>query len=88
MFWNKKKEEEEEETVSETPVDIAPPIDQKPFLQAIWPVIACGAGLFSDGYVNNVCSPTILQSGCALSAYIFCVLRHLGHRLSEHGPYC
>ena len=20
----------------------------------IWPVIACGAGLFSDGYLNNV----------------------------------
>ncbi|KAI1826732.1 putative MFS phospholipid transporter [Xylaria intraflava] len=31
-----------------------PPIDQKPFLEAVWPVLACGAGLFSDGYVNNV----------------------------------
>ncbi|KAI8950352.1 putative MFS phospholipid transporter [Xylaria longipes] len=31
-----------------------PPIDQKPFMDAIWPVLACGAGLFSDGYVNNV----------------------------------
>ncbi|KAI1341217.1 MFS general substrate transporter [Xylariaceae sp. FL0016] len=26
---------------------------QKPFWQAIWPVLACGAGLFSDGYINN-----------------------------------
>ena len=26
----------------------------KPFWEAIWPVLACGAGLFSDGYVNNV----------------------------------
>ncbi|KAI0483552.1 putative MFS phospholipid transporter [Xylaria cf. heliscus] len=31
-----------------------PPIDQKPFMEAIWPVLACGAGLFSDGYINNV----------------------------------
>ncbi|KAI0459122.1 putative MFS phospholipid transporter [Xylaria acuta] len=31
-----------------------PPIDQKPFMDAIWPVLACGAGLFSDGYINNV----------------------------------
>lgn len=27
---------------------------QKPFFQAALPVFACGAGLFSDGYVNNV----------------------------------
>ena len=22
--------------------------------ERIWPVLACGAGLFSDGYINNV----------------------------------
>lgn len=22
--------------------------------ERLWPVIACGAGLFSDGYLNNV----------------------------------
>ncbi|KAF2767264.1 MFS phospholipid transporter Git1 [Teratosphaeria nubilosa] len=27
---------------------------QKPFWDRIWPVMACGAGLFSDGYLNNV----------------------------------
>ncbi|KAB5583079.1 major facilitator superfamily domain-containing protein [Coniochaeta sp. 2T2.1] len=26
----------------------------QPFRKAIFPVIACGAGLFSDGYINNV----------------------------------
>lgn len=31
-----------------------PPLDQRPFMEAIWPVLACGAGLFSDGYINNV----------------------------------
>lgn len=30
---------------------------QKSFWKAILPVIACGAGLFSDGYINNVRSP-------------------------------
>ncbi|KAI2472842.1 MFS general substrate transporter [Annulohypoxylon bovei var. microspora] len=52
MFWSKKEKDQEE--VSETAIDTAPPIDQKPFWQVIWPVLACGAGLFSDGYVNNV----------------------------------
>ncbi|CAJ2505246.1 Uu.00g126400.m01.CDS01 [Anthostomella pinea] len=56
MFWRKKQAVEP--NVSETTVDAetagTPPITQKPFLQAIWPVLACGAGLFSDGYVNNV----------------------------------
>ncbi len=23
--------------------------------ERLWPVLACGAGLFSDGYINNVC---------------------------------
>ena len=26
---------------------------EKPFWQRIWPVIGCGAGLFSDGYLNG-----------------------------------
>ncbi|KAK7755087.1 glycerophosphoinositol permease [Diatrype stigma] len=29
-------------------------LEQRPFWETIWPVLACGAGLFSDGYVNNV----------------------------------
>lgn len=27
---------------------------EKSFGERIWPVMACGAGLFSDGYINNV----------------------------------
>jgi hypothetical protein len=27
---------------------------EKSFSARLWPVIACGAGLFSDGYINNV----------------------------------
>jgi len=26
----------------------------KPFWERLWPVLACGSGLFSDGYINNV----------------------------------
>lgn len=25
--------------------------------ERLWPVIACGAGLFSDGYLNNIIGP-------------------------------
>jgi hypothetical protein len=27
----------------------------KSFYERVWPVLACGAGLFSDGYLNGVC---------------------------------
>lgn len=33
--------------------------------ERLWPVIACGAGLFSDGYLNNVC-PFIILSAKAM----------------------
>ncbi|KAI5922856.1 major facilitator superfamily domain-containing protein [Camillea tinctor] len=61
MFWRKKPAEEpQQQEIAAAASDESgmeasmPPIDQKPFMQAIWPVLACGAGLFSDGYVNNV----------------------------------
>lgn len=37
---------------SEVPLDALP----KTRWQRSWPVIACGAGLFSDGYLQSVCS--------------------------------
>lgn len=30
---------------------------QKSFMKRLTPVIACGAGLFSDGYLNQIISP-------------------------------
>jgi len=33
---------------------IVEPLAPKSQWQRIWPVMACGAGLFSDGYINNV----------------------------------
>ncbi|KAF2453841.1 hypothetical protein BDY21DRAFT_355244 [Lineolata rhizophorae] len=41
--------------------------------ERLWPVIACGAGLFSDGYLNGVRSspPNCSQSTtCALSSIV------------------
>lgn len=29
-------------------------IPQRPWIETALPVFACGAGLFSDGYINNV----------------------------------
>ena len=43
------------EDVEETAVSDAP--QPKPFREAAMPVFACGAGLFSDGYINNVSAP-------------------------------
>ena len=45
-------------------VEIAPLENpQKSRWERSWPTIACGAGLFSDGYLNGVCL-TLSPSGC------------------------
>ncbi|KAF9873896.1 MFS phospholipid transporter git1 [Colletotrichum karsti] len=46
-----KKETSESEAATQQEAAETP---RKPFREAIIPVIACGAGLFSDGYINNV----------------------------------
>jgi hypothetical protein len=32
--------------------------------ERLWPAMACGSGLFSDGYINNVCYAVALASQC------------------------
>ncbi|KAI0155301.1 MFS general substrate transporter [Xylariaceae sp. FL1272] len=57
MFGRKKAAPEEPvtSTAAQHDPEGALPLDQqKPFWDSLWPVLACGAGLFSDGYVNNV----------------------------------
>lgn len=41
------------------------PLDQVPKgrWERSWPTIACGAGLFSDGYLNGVSYPMFLRVG-------------------------
>jgi len=38
-------------SIHEAPLDATP----KSRWERSWPTIACGAGLFSDGYLNGVC---------------------------------
>lgn len=46
------------------PMDLPPLEDlQKGRWERSWPTIACGAGLFSDGYLNGVCIQCLSISG-------------------------
>lgn len=50
-------EEKGSAPVDEATLDL-PPLDELPKgrWERAWPTIACGAGLFSDGYLNGVCA--------------------------------
>ena len=52
-LFRKKGAESEDVVVDPGVQDGLPPIDEKGKLVTL-PVVACGAGLFSDGYINNV----------------------------------
>jgi hypothetical protein len=61
MFGKKKKEEEAATTqVDSNSSQIVHGYDDplaalpKSRWERIWPAMACGSGLFSDGYINNV----------------------------------
>lgn len=52
-----------EEPISKTPEPDGAPLEEPPLeniqksrWERSWPTIACGAGLFSDGYLNGVCA--------------------------------
>ncbi|KAK2059026.1 hypothetical protein LY76DRAFT_645735, partial [Colletotrichum caudatum] len=54
MFdFARKKSSESEAAAREAVAAADAEAPRKPFRTAIVPVIACGAGLFSDGYINN-----------------------------------
>lgn len=55
--YSKEKGLQQNQTVESGPVDVAPLVDPtKSRWERSWPTIACGAGLFSDGYLNGVCT--------------------------------
>lgn len=56
-FFNRKPSQDD--VSQEEHIDGEPLEAVQPFRKAILPVIACGAGLFSDGYINNVRNPLI-----------------------------
>ena len=56
-----------------------------------WPTIACGAGLFSDGYLNGVCLPSLLSLFFYISMVYICddtngpnPNRGIGDRLGQY----
>lgn len=54
---------------------------RQPFRKAIVPVIACGAGLFSDGYINNVSAPTCaVRSAHSWLPNLACIRQDFGCR--------
>ena len=55
MFNNTGHSSEERRKVDEAPEPVLESaLERKSWFQAALPAFACGAGLFSDGYVNNV----------------------------------
>ncbi|KAJ0104324.1 mfs phospholipid transporter git1 [Diaporthe amygdali] len=56
LNFRRKKSAESEVAAQQEAEAVAVAVDapRQPFRKAIVPVIACGAGLFSDGYINNV----------------------------------
>lgn len=54
-FFSKKARQDEAAQDEQTQVERLEAV--QPFGKAIMPVMACGAGLFSDGYINNVRTP-------------------------------
>ena len=57
---NKPEEKNYAQEPTEYPVAVALEDVPKGRWERSWPVIACGAGLFSDGYLNGVCSCFLL----------------------------
>lgn len=55
---------------------------QKSRWDRLWPVMACGAGLFSDGYINNVNpnAPSLLGIILTSSGYWFRLYHAWFHR--------
>ena len=54
--WNNKKPNvSEEAALTEEELEHIRRIEGKSGMDKFWPIFAAGAGLFSDGYVNNVC---------------------------------
>lgn len=63
LNFRRKKSAESEASAQQDALPVAD-APRQPFRKAIVPVIACGAGLFSDGYINNVSAPKYPGLGC------------------------
>lgn len=58
-----------------------PPLDELPKgrWERAWPTIACGAGLFSDGYLNGVCvqGPRVTLLGAYCLSHVYLVIARI-----------
>lgn len=63
LNFRREKSAESEVAAQQEAEAVAVAVDapRQPFRKAIVPVIACGAGLFSDGYINNVSAHLYLR---------------------------
>lgn len=68
LNFRRKKSGESDASAQHDAVPVDAP--RQPFRKAIVPVIACGAGLFSDGYINNVSAPTCAVRSAQLLAAV------------------
>lgn len=59
--------ESEQHALAEIPLEELP----KSWWDRSWPVIACGAGLFSDGYLNAVRTDALLPQCDKILAFFF-----------------
>lgn len=65
LGFNKKRgaETAEEQRRHDDAQQVSPEfVPQRPWVETALPVFACGAGLFSDGYINNVRQPLRSES--------------------------
>lgn len=78
QFYSKEMPEKNVSPLEEQPIELAP-LDEikKGRWERSWPTIACGAGLFSDGYLNAVRPIPFLrmQVRCYSVRHAICSLR-------------
>lgn len=68
--------------LEEARVDV-PPLEnpQKGRWERSWPTIACGAGLFSDGYLNGVCIHCLCYYFAEHATCAVVTLSHMAHAI-------
>jgi hypothetical protein len=59
MLGFRKKSDSDASAEARRNDEVQDDIPQRPWMETALPVFACGAGLFSDGYINNVSSTTV-----------------------------
>lgn len=88
MDPQKHSEEPPEKAVASpdaVPIDVAPSENmQKGRWERSWPTIACGAGLFSDGYLNGVCLMPIGILSCMIEKRHSDLTIQLGDRICQY----